>query len=37
VLVAVGRDYGDVPPLKGIYRGAPSSTMEVTVTVTRLA
>ena len=37
VLVAAGRDYGDVPPLKGIYRGAPSSTMQVTVTVTRLA
>ena len=37
VLVAAGRDYGDVPPLKGIYHGAPSSTMEVTVAVTRLA
>ena len=37
VLVATGRDYGDVPPLKGIYSGAPSSTMEVNVTVTRLA
>ncbi len=37
VLVAAGRDYGDVPPLKGIYHGAPSSTMTVTVGVTRLA
>jgi transglutaminase-like putative cysteine protease len=37
VLVAAGRDYGDVPPLKGIYHGAPSSTMDVTVAVTRLA
>ena len=37
VIVAVGRDYGDVPPLKGIYHGAPSSTMDVTVAVTRLA
>jgi transglutaminase-like putative cysteine protease len=37
VVVAAGRDYGDVPPLKGIYHGAPSSTMAVTVTVTRLA
>jgi len=37
VQVAVGRDYGDVPPLKGIYKGAPSRTMHVTVTVTRLA
>jgi len=37
VQVAVGRDYGDVPPLKGIYKGAPSRTMQVTVAVTRLA
>lgn len=37
VMVAAGRDYGDVPPLKGIYRGAPNSRMQVTVTVTRLA
>jgi transglutaminase-like putative cysteine protease len=37
VVVAAGRDYADVPPLKGIYHGAPSRTMEVTVTLTRLA
>jgi len=37
VVVAAGRDYGDVPPLKGIYRGAPNSSMRVAVTVTRLA
>jgi transglutaminase-like putative cysteine protease len=37
VLVASGRDYGDVPPLKGIYNGAPGSTMSVTVAVRRLA
>jgi transglutaminase-like putative cysteine protease len=37
VLVAAGRDYGDVPPLKGIYRGAPSRTMQVSVAMTRLA
>jgi transglutaminase-like putative cysteine protease len=37
VNVAIGRDYGDVPPLKGIYHGAPSSTMDVTVVVARLA
>jgi transglutaminase-like putative cysteine protease len=37
VVVARGRDYADVPPLKGIYRGAPDSVMEVTVEVTRLA
>jgi transglutaminase-like putative cysteine protease len=37
VVVAAGRDYADVPPLKGIYSGAPSRTMEVTVILTRLA
>jgi transglutaminase-like putative cysteine protease len=37
VVVAKGRDYGDVPPLKGIYHGAPSSTMDVTVEVIRRA
>jgi transglutaminase-like putative cysteine protease len=37
VVVARGRDYNDVPPLKGIYRGPPESAMDVTVEVTRLA
>ncbi len=37
VVIAAGRDYGDVPPLKGIYRGAPNSSMQVAVNVTRLA
>jgi transglutaminase-like putative cysteine protease len=37
VVIAAGRDYGDVPPLKGIYRGAPDSSMQVTVSVARLA
>jgi transglutaminase-like putative cysteine protease len=37
VVVARGRDYGDIPPLKGIYHGAPTSTLNVTVEVTRLA
>jgi transglutaminase-like putative cysteine protease len=37
VVVARGRDYADVPLLKGIYRGPPGSAMEVTVEVTRLA
>jgi transglutaminase-like putative cysteine protease len=37
VAVARGRDYGDVPPLKGIYHGPPDSGMQVTVEVTRLA
>lgn len=37
VVVARGRDYADVPPLKGTYHGPPDNTMEVTVEVTRLA
>ena len=37
VLVARGRDYADVPPLKGVYNGAPSSHPGVTVEITRLA
>ena len=37
VVVARGRDYADVPPLKGIYHGPPESAMDVTVEVTRLA
>jgi transglutaminase-like putative cysteine protease len=36
VVVARGREYGDVPPLKGVYHGAPSSHLGVTVEVTRL-
>ena len=37
VLVARGRDYTDVTPLKGIIAGAASSELFVTVEVTRLA
>ncbi|HEX6523282.1 MAG TPA: transglutaminase family protein [Streptosporangiaceae bacterium] len=37
VVVARGRDYADVPPLKGIYHGPPDSILDVTVEVTRLA
>jgi transglutaminase-like putative cysteine protease len=37
VVVARGRDYLDIPPLKGIYHGAPTSSLDVTVEVTRLA
>jgi len=37
VVVARGRDYGDVPPLKGLYHGPSHSHMDVTVEVTRLA
>jgi len=37
VVVARGRDYSDVPPLKGIYHGTSYGSMDVTVEVTRLA
>lgn len=35
VLVARGRDYADVAPVKGVFRGGPTSELEVSVTVTR--
>lgn len=35
VIVARGRDYADVVPLKGIYHGAPASSHEVAVAITR--
>jgi transglutaminase-like putative cysteine protease len=37
VWVAVGRDYADVPPLKGIYSGGSATALDVTVAMTRLA
>jgi transglutaminase-like putative cysteine protease len=37
VVLGRGRDYADVSPLRGIYSGAPSVAMEVTVELTRLA
>jgi transglutaminase-like putative cysteine protease len=37
VLVARGREYADVAPLKGIYRGGYASALEVTVNLTRMA
>ncbi|MFE4967213.1 transglutaminase N-terminal domain-containing protein [Streptomyces sp. NPDC056660] len=37
VVVARGRDYDDVTPHKGIYRGVPGGTPEVTVEFTRVA
>ncbi|MEU4509711.1 transglutaminase family protein [Nonomuraea wenchangensis] len=37
VVVARGRDYSDVPPLKGVHRGPAGSRQEITVTLTRLA
>jgi transglutaminase-like putative cysteine protease len=36
VVVARGRNYDDVPPLKGIYTGAGSGELFVTVELTRL-
>ncbi|HTU74599.1 MAG TPA: transglutaminase family protein [Trebonia sp.] len=36
VVVARGRDYADVPPLKGTYHGPPPSATDVTIEVTRL-
>lgn len=37
VLVARGRDYSDVPPLKGIFSGASGTTPAVSVELTRQA
>jgi transglutaminase-like putative cysteine protease len=37
VTVARGRDYADVPPLRGVYHGAPLCELEVTVELTRTA
>lgn len=36
IIVARGRDYADVSPLKGIYAGGSSESLGVTVTLTRL-
>jgi hypothetical protein len=37
VTVARGRDYRDVPPLKGILSGGGGSHLDVGVEITRLA
>ena len=37
VLVARGRDYADVPPVKGVFSGHGTSTAEVNVEITRVA
>jgi transglutaminase-like putative cysteine protease len=37
VLVARGRDYSDVTPLKGVYHGGPGRSLDVTVELTRVA
>ncbi len=36
VVVARGRDYADVPPLKGIYAGGGSESLGVSVEITQL-
>jgi transglutaminase-like putative cysteine protease len=35
ITVAVGRDYGDVPPTKGVFKGESGSELGVAVSVTR--
>jgi transglutaminase-like putative cysteine protease len=37
VLVARGRDYGDVAPLKGVYHGSSGNEVDVRVSITRVA
>jgi len=37
VTVGRGRDYNDVPPLRGVYAGPSGSQLHVTVTITREA
>ncbi len=34
VRVAIGRDYADVPPTRGVYKGGAASNLEVSVEVT---
>jgi transglutaminase-like putative cysteine protease len=36
VKIGHGRHYADVPPVKGVYRGAPNSGLDVSVRMTRL-
>jgi len=36
VKIGHGRHYADVPPIKGVYRGAASAKLEASVTMTRL-
>ncbi len=37
VVIGRARDYGDVSPLKGVYRGSPSENLAVSMELTRLA
>ena len=36
VKIGHGRHYSDVPPIKGVYRGAASAKLDAAVTITRL-
>jgi transglutaminase-like putative cysteine protease len=36
VKIGHGRHYTDVPPIKGVYRGAAESALDARVTMTRL-
>jgi transglutaminase-like putative cysteine protease len=36
VVVARGRDYNDVPPMRGVFSGGESTSLGVTVGITRL-
>ena len=36
VKIGHGRHYADVPPIKGVYRGAANSVLEASVTMTRI-
>jgi transglutaminase-like putative cysteine protease len=36
IKIGHGRHYADVPPIKGVYRGAASATLDASVTMTRL-
>jgi transglutaminase-like putative cysteine protease len=35
VQIGIGRDYGDVPPLRGVFKGAKRQQLSVMVTVSR--
>jgi transglutaminase-like putative cysteine protease len=35
IAIALGRDYGDVPPTRGVYKGGGESELSVQVTVTQ--
>ena len=36
VKIGHGRQYADVPPIKGVYRGAANAKLEASVKMTRL-